>query len=668
MNRWVLLFLPSTLLFADETVIPEECCYEDSCFSLEEARRDRISARHLEGTGVGFTRGYTSLDLFLSHCFCDNLYPFLDLSGHYFNNQKWAANGGLGLRYLMDNCPSIFGFNVFYDYYKPRRHQYHQIGGGIEWLTPCWSVNINGYFPVSQRKFLREEGFDDFKGHRAIFEKKQEFSFIGTDLEIGRTIFQNSCFDLQGIVGGYYFSGKEDKQAGGALVRIEANLSSYFTVNGQGSWDNHFKWRGSGELQINLPFGPCNRVQSRCFSCCDSTLLERKLSKKVRRFEIIPTSTNTKKSSALNPVTGEPLNFIFVNNQLGSSDGSIENPYRTLTDAAMNSSAGDVLYVFTGDGTSRGMDQGVILKNNQRLLGSGVDHSFTTRFGQLSVPQLTAERPLLESILPFVVEMGNDGEVSGFRVNHIFSGIHANSVSNALVTRNDFVTRTTGFEADNCAGTIIVKDNIFHDNPPSLSSGVTLFAGGSSSFSAIVQNNTFDVSNLGVVMIGETTGILNFDIHANTFLSNASAIFVAQTGLADSFDIAGTIRNNSILSSPIEGMLVVLEGNAKGDFVVNDNLIQGLDTNVAPINFNNSSTSTMNLSASRNQLFGTAGEFRIANSGMGITNLKLVENRAVRISLDPGYLLEQTAGTFNLKQLSNNLGTFSQMGTITVTD
>ena|GEM_PF-2956382 len=364
------------------------------------------------------------------------------------------------------------------------------------------------------------------------------------------------------------------------------------------------------------------------------------------------------------------MNFIFVNNQLGSSDGSIENPYPTLSQAVSSSSDGDVLYVFAGDGTSKGMDQGLTLKDNQRFLGSGVDHSFTTRFGSLLIPQLTENRPLLEApaTSDFIVALGNDNEVSGFRLNHMFSGIFANAVSNALVTRNAFIAGTSGFEADNCSGTIIVKDSTFQGFPPNLGFGVTLAVEGPSSFSAIVQGNTFTGSNGGIAMLGNPGGILNFDILSNTFVSNSTAIEVVQGGLAASFDVSGIIRNNVLTSSLIDGILLITSGNAKGDFVINDNLIQGLSTNISPINIVHSSTATMNISASRNQILGVGGEFRITNNGTGITNLQLVENRAVRTTNDPAYLLEQTSGTFNLIRLSNNLGIFSQSGTITVTD
>ncbi|NGX48115.1 MAG: hypothetical protein K1000chlam3_01504 [Chlamydiae bacterium] len=672
----IVLFLifSCILVFAEEEAVSEECCpieecccYSDSCFSLDRTREDRLSARHLEGTGVGFIRGYTSLDLFLSHCFFENFYPFLDLSGHYFNNAKWAANGGLGFRYLFEDCPFIFGMNAFYDYYKPRRHTYHQIGAGIEWLTSCWSFQINGYFPVSKRKHLIKEGFDTFTGHQAIFERKHEFSFIGTDLEIGRTIYRNSCFDIQGIVGGYYFSGKENKKAGGALLRVEANFSRFLTLNGQGSWDSFFKWRGSGELQFNLPFGPCPKVRSRCFSCCDSIALERKLSKKVRRFEILPTSRNTEKGPALDPLTGKPLNFIFVNNELGSSDGSIKNPYRTLLQAQENSTRGDVLYIFAGDGTTQGMDAGILLQANQRFLGSGTEHVFQTRFGMLSIPQITSISPAIKATF-IAVQLSNNCEVSGFRILDTGTGINVNTAKNALITKNaisgEFVS---GIAVTNCSGVITIRDNsIISSLPTSTGFGVIVLAEDFSSFTCEIKNNQISgakIPDVGTFGVGVFAG--SFNNSSINMIISENRIFDTRFGIAfesnqDSFATI-SIEDNKILSSESTGILGDFSSTGNTFLDLSRNLVQGLLSNTNSIDLENTAAGTVSISAKENDLTLNGGSFKIANTSTGVTNATFLNNRS---DTDPGYELEQTAGSLNV--VENNTGNFSQSGTITI--
>ena len=51
--------------------------------------------------------------------------------------------------------------------------------------------------------------------------------------------------------------------------------------------------------------------------------------------------------------------------------GGSADPFDTLAEAETASVAGDTIFVFEGDGTTTGEDQGITLKNNQKLLGEG---------------------------------------------------------------------------------------------------------------------------------------------------------------------------------------------------------------------------------------------------------------------------------------------------------
>lgn len=59
---------------------------KNSC--VEDYRHIRLALRHIEGTGVGYNQGYTSLEgLFLPRSGTGHGWtPFLDLRGHVFNN------------------------------------------------------------------------------------------------------------------------------------------------------------------------------------------------------------------------------------------------------------------------------------------------------------------------------------------------------------------------------------------------------------------------------------------------------------------------------------------------------------------------------------------------------------------------------------------------------
>lgn len=74
----------------------------------------------------------------------------------------------------------------------------------------------------------------------------------------------------------------------------------------------------------------------------------------------------------------------YVNNtNAGAGDGRSTDPFKSLADAESASAAGDVIFVYEGDGTSSEMSDGIVLKNNQRLLGETVG---LTLNGQEIVP------------------------------------------------------------------------------------------------------------------------------------------------------------------------------------------------------------------------------------------------------------------------------------------
>ena len=84
----------------------------------------------------------------------------------------------------------------------------------------------------------------------------------------------------------------------------------------------------------------------------------------------------TLESTATVTVTVGTNKALFVDNTSVGGDGSMSAPFNTLLAAETASAAGNTIFVLTGDGTTLGQDRGIILKNNQRLIGQGVDLTF----------------------------------------------------------------------------------------------------------------------------------------------------------------------------------------------------------------------------------------------------------------------------------------------------
>ncbi len=160
------------------------------------------------------------------------------------------------------------------------------------------------------------------------------------------------------------------RRHGGGKLRAALDFSQYFRLEGNVSYDHLFRWIGQGQASVIIPFGRRERWTHRTAhedevspSCLCRTLIQRAY-QRVNRSEIIPVDKRRKTQVAIDPATGSPLFFVFVDN-LSGSDGTIEDPYATLAEAQANSSPHDIIYVFTGDGTATGMNSGIVLKDFQ---------------------------------------------------------------------------------------------------------------------------------------------------------------------------------------------------------------------------------------------------------------------------------------------------------------
>jgi len=268
-----------------------------SLFSCEKVpNRSWLSAQHRESKGIGYNVGYSTLELFLGNPFCARTLGFLDLRGHIFNNGKWAANGGIGLRHGLESSPYVVGINAYYDYREASHAHFNQVGGGLELLANRWDLRLNGYVPIGKRKHKFEDGFSAFKGNRAIFAKQYEFSYYGGDLDLGCEFIKGDLGDLHGTLGGYYFYGEYGKNAGGCFLKLNARVTPYVSLEAQGSYDNLFRWIAQGAVALNVPFGG-KALKKKPMSCMEPLSLGERLVEPVARFEIIVKNEHKKKAS-----------------------------------------------------------------------------------------------------------------------------------------------------------------------------------------------------------------------------------------------------------------------------------------------------------------------------------------------------------------------------------
>ncbi len=296
-------------------------CYFVHAHSMEDPFPYQMSLHHTEGSGLGYSIGYTSLDLFVSKSVWDrNLTSFLDVRGHLFNNGKYAANAGGGVRYLNECFDQIWGINAFYDYLQTKRLNYHQVSFGLEVSGNQWDVFVNGYVPVGHKtkniyEFSYNFSIADSHNKKTripgfLLKAKEQFAMTGVDTLIRYRFCLNDDFNIRIGLGPYLYWGtsaktvnafyKTHKRALGAQLRADLSYLNYISLETIVSYDTYFNWNGQATIILNIPldliFDPP--------SCTPCHHLRNKMFRPVTRNEIIVIDSHTRRST--NPNVLDP--------------------------------------------------------------------------------------------------------------------------------------------------------------------------------------------------------------------------------------------------------------------------------------------------------------------------------------------------------------------------
>lgn len=555
----------------------------------------RVSARHIEGGGIGYNEGYTTLEAFFSPVkpFRDAWVPFLDLRGHLFNNGRPAANAGVGFRYM--SCHRIWGGNAYYDYRRTNRQHYNQVAAGFESLGRVWDFRINGYLPVGKKtSSFWGSHFDHFHKHFAFVKGKKEFALKGVNAEAAAHIQVVKNVDFTVGMGPYYLAG-HGEAAWGGQARVGLDLFRYCKLEGFASYDSIFKWTGQGQLRISAPFGGKRKIQRK--GCPPSTTLAMRSVQPVERFEIIPVDRKKSLTKAIDPSTGKPYFFWFVDNT-SHSQGTFESPFPTLIAAQDASRSGDVIYVFPGDGTSQGLDAGIVLKNHQYLFGAGISHRLPTTTGGMLIPaQAIAWPSLTAAIGSPVVTVANNNTISGFQIaadgNGAINGSYCIGSSSAA-TKNLSVTSNiltanhgaAGILPNQPSGKVTISNNTIQSSDQQGTYGIYLAQmSGEGSYKVennLISNFQSDVIFFPDVPSGTAIAILALNqSQVRAIVSNNQIAGCTGHGIdfhafgTGNPHLAGIIQGNQLEGVPLQGIGTFLfsDDQARIAFQVSDNRI-----------------------------------------------------------------------------------------------
>ena len=596
--------------FSNEIITPSsQICQEGK-------KHNRISVRHIEGGGIGYSQGYTTLEGFFAP---DPqkllLMPFLDIRGHVFDHGKMAANAGLGFRGIWG--ARTYGLNAYYDYRSTKKLHYNQVGVGIETLGALWDFRINGYLPVG-RKITSPYNtkFDKFSGHHLLLSQKYQFAMKGADAELGFHFGKSKNFDFYAAAGPYYYIGEIGPNTWGGKARLGGVYKEYITVEVSNSYDRMFHNNFQGQLTFTLPFGGRSRVKkTRPRNSCKITdAIVSRMVQPVGREEIIVVGKRNQNTLAIDPATGKPYFFVFVDNTSNSS-GTYDSPYHSFAQAQANSSPNNIIYVFPGDGTTTGMDSGISLQANQKFWGSGVSHQIQTSAGTISIPAQSNTLPLITNTNinteGNAITLATHNAISGFSITsamndaiygvdpqslEISSCIIENSTTYAIeasfpadatlsLTNNQFLNNVNGiFLTLNGTSSVVCSDNTFKGQT-SISSVPLEISGNNNVLSVYITNN---------IINDNTTGSVRFDLN-NVVSANINLV-------------NNRITNNGTGSQASLGSSCVVISNGTNDncsIVLRDNSFSG----------NTSSSLYMHTSGEFTSLNITASTNTISNNG-----------------------------------------------------
>ncbi len=218
--------------------------------------KTRLDVGNATGNFIGIQRSYLEFGLFTPLSEGCEWTPFFDARGYYFQNDRWGANAGFGLRYLLDNN-YILGANTYYDYLEGDRYaNFHRVGAGLELLTDCFDIRINGYFPL-QTSNTRSWPLYSIANTGVYWNLKEFAVRTGFDAEIGTHLFYWGNFSIYGATGPYYYDfGNHNLKHGsfwGIQARVEADWNDYLLLELRTSYDRLYRSEAQFKLQFSMP-------------------------------------------------------------------------------------------------------------------------------------------------------------------------------------------------------------------------------------------------------------------------------------------------------------------------------------------------------------------------------------------------------------------------------
>lgn len=371
-------------------------------------------------------------------------------------------------------------------------HSFAAVGISAGIKTRRWDLTANGYFPVGTTDFTTSTANDHFLGNNLVVTHGTDSALRGFDatlrLRPQMLGMVNGTVDL----GGYGYGSDLIPYFGGGRVRMGMQTLGGMVVNAEVTQDNRFDTTFA--LNLGWIYG-ANGGNSAYGG------LGRDLEQTIRNDHIVRFQEDL--VLAINPDTGAAYNVIHVDNTADPTieTGAVETPFQRLATAEAASMVNDIIFVNEGNGTTSLYDQGIVLQDGQRLLGSGVTHIIPIQNGLNLVCTTAGGRPTITNNGGGNgITLANNNVVSGIIVDGtagvMANGIFGDGVILGNPLTNGTITNTTvtgailnGVALNDIDGNWTFENNNFNNNGVD---GVLIEDACDPTSQFVFNNNTFN--------------------------------------------------------------------------------------------------------------------------------------------------------------------------------
>lgn len=532
----------------------------------------RFSTRSDIGDGPGWNNGFQSFNGFVPIMFePETSLLFVNPRAMVTYDGDFAFSVGAGARWYSSGTDRVYGGSFWYDYDNTGFTNYDQWGVSLESLGRFFDMRLNAYIPSNDNQSTLSSNLNGnvfFVGQNIGLGNTRvvENALRGGDLEIGGATPWLGDYGIRSYVGGYYYQAQGVETTVGVKYRTEILVTEDIQIGIGASSDKLFGNNVFGHVTFYMPDGRPQRIMSR------QPVRERLYTNVERNYRVnILREAKTETIKAINPATGLPyiVHHVDNNSAPGTGDGSIKDPFGTLSDAPPGA---DIIFVhhnaldLNGDPIIAGYDTGITLLDNQRLLGQGIEHLFTElNHGVLTLPGNDGgPAPIITNTAGDVVTLANNNEVSGFQIgapapNDPFgNGIFGVGITDFNINRNTIQNAgLAGISLTDVSGTGSITGNTINTNTLE---NIVISNTGVAPLTLNIEDNDVRASLAGIVVRADasdiTATILDNDVSNND--NNGIELLAANGSIFDAAltsNVANTNGGNGIQATADNGTL-----------------------------------------------------------------------------------------------------------------